>query len=118
LESFESIDNLLKFLEWYYTLWEYIYLFCEYDNCNKLLALYSENQTVIIRCYPNVIIVEHFVSKMPKAFPTFVTFAKMYYKMRLKVTFWTWYMNKSCTLWILDSLHRVRSMIAMNNVFV
>jgi len=38
--------------------------------------------------------------------------------MQLKVIFWTWYMNKSCTLRILDSFHMVRSTIAMNNIFV
>ena len=42
----------------------------------------------------------------------------MHYKMQLRGVLWTRCMNKSCTLWILDSIPIVRSVIAITNIFV
>ena len=38
--------------------------------------------------------------------------------MQLRGIFLSWWMNKSCTLCILDSIHTVRFAIAITNIFV
>ena len=53
---------------------------------------------------------------MSSLFSKFGIFAKMQYEMQLRGIFWTWYRNKNCTLWILDSIYMVWSMIAITNI--
>ena len=55
---------------------------------------------------------------MPTTLSKLGSSAKMHYKMQRSMIFRNWCMNQSCTLWILDSINTVKSMIALTNIFV
>jgi hypothetical protein len=47
-----------------------------------------------------------------------VFFREMDYKMQIRGILWNWCMNKSFTLWILDSIHIVKYVVSITITFV